>query len=220
MFANPRAVITAPTEEEPGNLVRLDPAGSVGKLHWLILPKWAKRHIGEALDHSLLFACNKPGTYTFVLIATKRSKVATAVHELQLGVKPPEPDPEPPDPPEPEPDGPLAALKRAAYEIAMKHIPTENRRQAATVLIVVYETAVRRIEAGEYGDLVQARIAVREAGQKALTSEHGWKVNQAWTISWAMPLGEYVEQAVEPKASLPKFATALKAVVAGLKKVT
>ena len=97
----PTAVIIAPEQGEPGNLVIIRTDGTIGEGHqWVILPTSESSHFLPVLDsagnHAAVYASRYEGAVVFVLAVAQDNEVAVAVHQLVQGDNPNPPGPQPP----------------------------------------------------------------------------------------------------------------------------
>ena len=117
---DPVALIAGPSEVKIGRTAWLQTLGSYGDdfndFKWQIIPpeasvdfkvlqvKVGEDEEGKPIHHEVgYFNSTKPGTYYFILVATKDNKSVMAIHKLVNGDGIPEPGPDPDPSPDPQP---------------------------------------------------------------------------------------------------------------------
>lgn len=208
------AVITAPTNVAPGDLVILDATQSDGAdFEWLVLPD--KTHLPVEGGRKVVFASGAPGRYTFVLAVAKGDAVAITKHELVVGVPPgpvpPGPTPPGPNPPQPTPPGPapipVAGLRVLVIEDSdnREKLPRDQQAVLTSDLIREYlesKCATGRKNQKEYrfwDEHVDAKLEDKH-WQDALAlprTSLPWIIISTGSAGYAGPLPANVDQTLE-----------------------
>ncbi|GAB5444854.1 MAG: hypothetical protein Fues2KO_52030 [Fuerstiella sp.] len=130
-YAQATAVITGPEQANPGDLIILNGDESYADdLAWSLVNS-DKAFLPVDSNQKCVFASGIPGTYIFVLAASKASEdvgstVAVARHSVRIGKPQPEPEPgpgpKPPQPPSPpSPPAPdLTGVAKASFDAVSK----------------------------------------------------------------------------------------------------
>lgn len=174
-----KAVIDAPAKSDPGDLVILDAAKSVGaKAFAWALPGSTKTFLPVDGGVRCVFACGSAGRYTFVLAVAAGDKVAVATHTIEIGGLPappapgpspptpgPGPDPAPNPPPQPEPDGQYGLRQSVidSYKLVSPRPANETRLIAKN-----FRTTAAKIAAGTLKTPGEAVLDVRAANRESL----------------------------------------------------
>lgn len=107
------AIIKAPAQVAPGDLVILDASESEAKsFAWTVLPESAAgKFLAIDKGTKAVFASGQPGQYTFVLATAAGDNVAVALVTVTVGTPTPGPTPPGPGPvPVPVPSGPFRVM--------------------------------------------------------------------------------------------------------------
>jgi len=123
LFAQPKAVISGPSAGNPGDLVVLTSAGSIGDNMVWVIPEKLQVLTCDA-QSQLAFASGTPGVFVFQLIvADTNADIDWIKHTVTIGTAPDDPtDPTDPDDPTPAPD--LAELTELSKRYAPIDPPT------------------------------------------------------------------------------------------------
>jgi hypothetical protein len=190
------AVIKAPTQVAPGDLVILDSSESKGDNQlWVVDPRAAGRYL--ELDKRIVFAIGTPGDYEFQLIvADKKAAIDQTKHTVRVGTSLPQPPTQPPAPP-------TDPVPPPSNKIVLE------ATQAATNAVNDPTTAAALRQA-----LISLPEKTPEAVQKAigdvLEKRTGNSVKVNWTDLWRVPVNKAIEDSKLP------YPQAIEQVIQGL----
>jgi hypothetical protein len=196
-FAQPMAVIDAPSMVNIGDLVIIDGGKSVGDNHlWVVDERAQGRYYEVPSARTMVFAIGTPGKYSIQLIVADTSAgISQAVHFIQVGgivEPPPIADPKPPidepKPPLPEPEPPHTAISEVSRRgvIALNDPPTAGALKDALAQVV--ESPPTTID--------RQRSAVQDAIGSVLLSRQGVSREKDWLNEWRIPVNAEIDKTV------------------------
>jgi len=194
-FAQPTAIIDAPSQVNVGDLVIIDGGKSAGDNHlWVVDERAAGRFLEIPADRRIVFAIGTPGKYSFQLIVADTSAgISQAIHYVQVGgitlppTQPPIVDPIPvPVPPQPPlPGNEVAEVSRRGV-VALGDPATANALKAALEAIVRNPPTT----------IDRQRSAVQDAIAAALLARQGTSREKDWLNEWRIPVNAEIEKVV------------------------
>jgi uncharacterized protein (UPF0218 family) len=195
-FAQPVAVIDAPSQVNVGDLVVINGGKSTGDNHlWVVDEKAKGRFLEIPAERRVVFASGTPGVYSFQLIvADKSAGISQAIHFVDVGgiglppAKPPIVSPPTPEPPKPQPPLPTNEVAEASRRgvIALGDPAT------ATALKTALESIVRNPPT----TIERQRSAVQDAIASALLARTGISREKDWLNEWRIPVNAAIDKVV------------------------
>ena len=196
-FAQPSAIIDAPSQVNVGDLVILNGGKSTGVNHLWVVDERAKgRFLEIPAERRIVFAIGTPGRYSFQLIVADTSAgISQAIHFVDVGgvglppvdqppiVSPPIPEPEKPEPPLPANE--VADASRRGV-VALGDPATANALKAALEAIVRNPPTT----------IDRQRSAVQDAIASALLARQGVSREKDWLNEWRIPVNAAIDKVV------------------------
>lgn len=195
-FAEVRAVITGPEQANPGDLVVLSAAESVGDNYIWIQPQHLQTFTCDSKQ--LAFAVGTPGSYTFTLVAAdKEAAIDYTTHTVVIGKPTPTPTPTP------------APVPNSLTEISRSTAP--NDPDTAFKIVENIESTISFIQANQLPVTEVRALFQANIGNALALRPRGSQAN--W-MPWRKALEAEMTR-VAPTTQ-PQLITAYKAVAAGL----
>lgn len=196
--ATASAVIVAPNEVAPGDLLVLDASSSdAASFEWRVYP--TKTILPVDAKKRCVFASGQPGEYLFILATAKGDAVAIAEHKVRVGQ--PGPTPIPPGPgPTPVVEGKRAVL--IVYESA------DQTPEVSSLLVALRKPpAATYLQSKGHTLSILDDDAVDQDGKPAAAVE-AWRPQFAGLTLPALLIVDPASKSLVHKQSLPASATA------------
>jgi hypothetical protein len=209
-FAQPSAIIDAPSQVNIGDLVIINGEQSVGDNHLWVVDERAKgRYYEVPSARTMVFAIGTPGKYSFQLIVADTSAgISQAVHYIQVGgvVQPPPVVDPPVDPPKP-PVQPPAPPATAITEVSRRGVIALNDAATAAAL----RDALTRVVQAPPTTIERQRSAVQDAIGNVLLARQGVSREKDWLNEWRIPVNAEIDKTVNDD----NYIALIKQVIAG-----